>query len=285
MKLVLVRLLLIVAAAGLVSSVGCGAADKGKGEDELSFGRPLASIIQPPPDSPQPADPGKPGVWEKAPGLEPAGRLLVIGAEEDSDLAPLLLVPSRWGVSPEIRDQARRLAAAGFLVVVPDLFDGVEPRHRLAVEELQQGVAEERALALIDAAARRVRSDPRTSAEKVAIFGSAVGGYWAYAWARQRPEGVAAVALDSTMLEWDPRALEGCRAPVLLLVGGASSIFHADQRRLIAEAFDGAGIEARVEAVEGAGTDLFDPLATGWSEDAQQRAFQVLIDFLKEYRE
>ncbi|MDQ7006462.1 MAG: dienelactone hydrolase family protein [Acidobacteriota bacterium] len=278
MKVGLLRLLLLVTATSLALTCGCTA----RNEDELSYGRPLASIVQPPPASPQPADKGQPGSWEKAPGVEPAGRLFVVGPEnQNASLHPLVLVPSRWGVSPEIRDQARRLAEAGFLVAVPDLFDGVEPRHRLAVEELQKGVAERRALALLDAAARRLREDPRSDDRGVALFGSAVGGYWAYTWARRHAEDVAAVALDSTLLEWTPDALAGCRAPVLLLVGGASGVFHRAQRQAIAEAFEAAGVTARVEAIEGAGTDLFDPRANGWSEDAQGRAFKVLTAFLR----
>lgn len=262
----------------LALSPGCGG---GSGEDQLSFGKPLPSVIEPVPAQPAVADEGKPGTWEAIPGVEPPARMLLVSPTGETGSAGVVLVPSKWGLNPETRDFARRLAAAGLAIAAPDIYEGVVPQYRLGLEDLQQGVSLPRAEELIGGALARLKSSPRMEGRPLAAVGTGVGGFWAYAFAKDHPEQLDGVVMDSTTLDWDPEALRGVTGKVLLLAGSANSAFSPEILDQIREEFEQAGVDAEVRPIAGAGTDLFNPRATGYSELLAATALEETLDFLK----
>lgn len=256
---------------------GCGGQG---GEDQLSFGKPLPPVIEPVPEQPVPADEGEPGVWESIPGVEPPARLFFVAPEGETGIGGVVLVPSKWGLSPEARDFARRLAAAGFVVAAPDIYEGLVPQYRLGLEDLQLGVSLPRAEELIGGALERLKSTPRLKGRAMAAVGTGVGGSWAFAFAKDHPGELDGVALDSTILDRHPESLRGVEGEVLLLVGSANMAFPPDDLDQIREAFAQVGVDAEVRIIAGAGTDLFNPRAIGYSEQLAETALRELIDFL-----
>ncbi|MBP7147036.1 MAG: dienelactone hydrolase family protein [Acidobacteria bacterium] len=260
--------------AAAVLGAGCQGGQPG-GENPV---RPLPPVIEPVPDQPQPADEGQPGRWEKLDGVQPAARAFVVAPEGRSGPLPgVVLVPSQWGVNPDVRELARRLAGDGLVVVVPDMYDGVIATSRLSARELTAGVAAARAGELLAGAVAHLRRHPLVGERPVGAVGLGPGGRWLASWAAPDAR-LGAIAFDSTALDGDQWArVAALRAPALLLVGKENSALDAARREEYRRAAGGA---LEVSEIEGAGNDLLDPRVQGFQEAARDRAVLVLRDFL-----
>lgn len=111
------------------------------------------------------------------------------------------LLPPLRGITPFVKDIARRLARNRYAVLVPDLTRGAHPGPDAAFDDLiaaQQGVSVRRALADIDDALAFAFNDPAGWARegKVGVIGIDTGGSFAitYAAHRQRLVGALCVA-------------------------------------------------------------------------------------------
>ncbi len=239
----------------------------------------LPPVLAPIPESPITADEGKPGRLQKLANVEPATRVFVVEPETEGPATAVLLVHSIWGLDLETRSVARDLAASGFVVAAPDLFDGLEPSSRLVTNELLKANNPARTLAILDAALDLLVKSPRSKGQKIVMVGLAVGGQWAMPWL-DTDRGLAAVALDSSALMSTPPC-RGFKGPMLLLSGAESMSFQPAVLEKIVRTYADAGVTVRTQPIEGAGTDLFDAQARGFSAVARSEALAKLLEFLR----
>ncbi len=260
---ILVTLLLLMA--------GCGT-----GQQERYSEEELAPLIEAPPASPTVVDEGKPGVMLTVEGTTPAGRAFFVDQSSDSVEGAVILVHGSWGLDSEFRDVARTLAGDKFLVLAPDLLEGIVPSARLAVSELQAGIREERARAMIQAGIAQLRADPRLKNGKIAILASGPLGTHAYSAARHEPD-LTVLALDTCRLPWDKTWLAGVSAPVLFFVGEENRGFSTKVKDTVLSAFKAAEIPLEIVEIPGAGTELLDPHAPGYSRLLRDQALEDFV--------
>ncbi len=104
----------------------------------------------------------------------------------------LLVIQEFWGLVPHIKDVADRFAAAGFVALAPDLYEGVTYDHP---DEARRRVMElnvDRAADDLSGAVDLLLEHERTRGPAVGVVGFCLGGGLAVFLASQRPE-VAAV--------------------------------------------------------------------------------------------
>ncbi len=270
--LVIVVLLVL----GSLALAGCSA-PTAPPEEALDAGLP--SIIEPMPAAPTPADEGKPGAWEPLPGIEPAGRMFVVAPEGEGPVKPLVLIHGAWGLDESARGLARDLAAAGYTVAAPDLYDGVVSTSRLTKDELLQGIGGDRALAMVRAAATRVREASGGAAARVAIVTMHAGAPIAMR-AVSEEDSYAGLVIDSFLPQGEQAPAAALRCPAVLLIGeNDGSLTPAVREEILAD-FEGLGSPLEIVTIVAAGTDLFDREAMGFSDVAYPEAIEATRAFL-----
>jgi carboxymethylenebutenolidase len=124
----------------------------------------------------------------------------------------VVLIQEYWGVNDHIRSLASRLAAAGFLVIAPDLYEGKTTKSADEAGKLMQSLDWAKAIAFIDGAAKYALAHPRSNG-KVGVIGFCMGGALALASAARLSEFAAVVPFYGVPpLEQTP--WEKLRAPV-----------------------------------------------------------------------
>lgn len=103
----------------------------------------------------------------------------------------LVVVQEYWGVNDHVRSLVDRFAAAGFLALAPDLYQGTVTKNPDEAMKLMVGLDRDRALRDIAGAVELLRSHPRCNG-KVGITGFCMGGAYSFSAACAVP-GLSAV--------------------------------------------------------------------------------------------
>ena len=213
-------------------------------------------------------------------------------AVPDSGRGPgILLLHEIFGIADFAKGKARDLAAAGYVVLVPDIFWRVHPGFLApdTEEGVQQGMAmanrffsevsDEQRTADLVASLRHLRGLPEVGDRKVAAMGYCLGGTLSY---------LVAVAGDpdalvsyygsgvSGMLD----AADAITCPSLFHFGGADPFISMDAIGQVQQRFAGRA-DAEVVVHEGAGhafENSFHPMF--WNPDATAASWRHTLEFL-----
>lgn len=107
----------------------------------------------------------------------------------------VLVLHAWWGLTPVFRDVCDRLAAAGFVALAPDLYQGATTASIDEAEGLAGTVEEGVASATMVPALALLRDHPAVRGAGLGVVGFSLGAYWALWLADQRPTDLAAVVL------------------------------------------------------------------------------------------
>ena len=103
---------------------------------------------------------------------------------------PVLLLHAWWGLNPMIKQLADRLAADGFTVLAPDLFEG-KVLTTIADAQANSQVADGRSAeikALAAAGLGELLVRPESRGESIAVVAVSFGAWYASLMAKERPE-------------------------------------------------------------------------------------------------
>ncbi|HZU80756.1 MAG TPA: dienelactone hydrolase family protein [Acidimicrobiales bacterium] len=161
-------------------------------------------------------------------------------AEPDGDgtVPAVLVLHELFGLTPEMRGHADRLAAAGYLALAPDLYSwGARPRCIAAtMAAMARGRGE--ALGVLDAT-RQWLADHARSTGAVGVVGFCMGGGLALVHAPKGGYGAAAPNYGHVPPHAE-QALEGI-CPVVASFGGRDPMLRGHAARL-EQALDGLGV-------------------------------------------
>lgn len=93
----------------------------------------------------------------------------------------LLVLHSWWGLNPWLRDFCRRLAAEGYTVLAPDMFDGVQPVTEAEGQAVLAGVDPDELSGLVMSSAQTLRAVSNDSTKPIGVIGFSMGaslGMW-----------------------------------------------------------------------------------------------------------
>jgi len=112
----------------------------------------------------------------------------------------VVLIQEWWGLVPHICDVADRLAAEGFTVLAPDLYNGESSTEPDEAGKLMMGLNLQHAAKDMSGAVDFLQE--KTGRTKVGVVGFCMGGGLTLALACQRPDAVAAAAPFYGVIPW-----------------------------------------------------------------------------------
>ncbi|HZE41805.1 MAG TPA: dienelactone hydrolase family protein [Stackebrandtia sp.] len=198
-----------------------------------------------------------------------------------------------FGVTPYIQRMAERVAAAGYVAIVPDFYHRFGEGIVLSTDERERGLelagslSRQQALADVTAALEFLAESPYSTGE-AAMLGFSFGGHIAYL-AATRLDLRAAVAFYPGWLTSDGIALsrpeptvessKEISGRVLVLVGEDDHVIDAVQRRVIADQLGDRGeVVVYPDAPHGFACDDRETFHETSDKDAWDRVWRLLGD-------
>ena len=226
-----------------------------------------------------------------------AGETVLQGFVAWDDATPakrpgVLVVHEWWGHNEHARNQAKRLAEAGYVGFALDMFG----KGKLAShpQDAQAFVAEAMkdpavARARFDAALAQLKADPHVNPEKVGAIGYCFGGAVVLAMARAGADLDAVGVFHGPLAAQAPAQKGAVKARVLVQEGAADPMIPASQIADFKKEMDAAGVTYKVVTYPGAKHGFTNPDAgsfgmdgLAYDKDADQKSWAVLVDWLRE---
>lgn len=195
-------------------------------------------------------------------------------AGDETAPGAVLILHEWWGVMPHNRQWADRLAEAGHLSLVVDLYDGRvtdDPEQAAQwMREIDQAAADRKLIAAIEFLSEQGR--------RLAVYGCSFGGKQAMQASLLRPQQVSATALAYCRLETDAARLSALQGPVLAIYAQQERNWPQKQ-----EDFESA-MQAAGKLTEAVGYEaahgFSNPTSPRYDREADAASWQVLLDFL-----
>lgn len=198
-----------------------------------------------------------------------------------SGLPGVVLIQEWWGLNEHIQDVTRRLAADGFVVLAPDLYDGVvvtEPDEaRKLVMELDMATA----VAEIQAAVDHLAGRQDVSGEKYGAVGFCMGGRLVLRTALEEERLGAVIPFYGTPLT--PEEAAQVNGAVLGLYGAEDQGIPVADVQAMGAAFSEAGIPNEIQIYEGAGHAFLNDTRESYDPAASEDAWQRMLGWLRTY--
>jgi carboxymethylenebutenolidase len=170
----------------------------------------------------------------------------------------IIVVHGDHGLNDWTKEQARKLAALGYVVLAVDLYRGELAQNSEDAHELMRGLPDDRALRDLRAAFTYLSARPDVRATKIGVLGWNMGGWYALQLAIHEPRLAACVVNDSA-LPTDRADIARIRAPVLGNFGADDRGIPATALRAFQNELQSAGESADFKSYPGAGDDFDDP--------------------------
>ncbi len=196
----------------------------------------------------------------------------------------IVLIQEWWGIEPHIRQLAQRLAAAGFVVAVPDLYHGkiaTEPDEAQKMIMMIRGNVERAAKEIIGAL-ETVKVMPNVEPKKLGLMGFCVGGFMTYYVASRYPDLGAVVPFYGAGYDPTPEEVAKVNAPVLAFYGSRDQSVPLEQIRKIERMYKDAGKDITVKVYD-AGHAFINPDHGMGNEKAAAEAWPLAVNFLKQH--
>lgn len=204
----------------------------------------------------------------------------------------VLVIHEWWGHNQHARNQAERLAKAGYVAFALDMFGkGKVTTHPVDAKGFVAEATSDpaRLRARFDAALAVLKQDPNVDPEKIAVVGYCFGGTVALSMARAGADVDAVIALHAGLKLSVPAEPGKIKARILVLTGGADPMVPSEQVQAFEQEMRAAGAKVEVvtypEAKHGFTNPDADKVgipALGYDAKADQESWTKLAGLLKE---
>ena len=194
-------------------------------------------------------------------------------------LPAIVVVHDWWGLNENALNDARRLAAEGYMVLAIDLYDGEVVSNVTSARAKMISVVEhpKNVESNLHQALEFVRI---AGAPQVATLGWGLGGRWALDAAVMFPDQVDAAVLYYGQVSDDEDRLAGVDGPVLGIFGDRDRGIKIDTVRRFEAAMQRLRKDLTLVVYEGVGHGFADPARTNYRSDITEDAWQRTTDFL-----
>jgi carboxymethylenebutenolidase len=226
------------------------------------------------PRAQQPGEPeGRPG-WREIEFGTPFSAYMAFPREPA--IGAVLLVHPWWGANPFMTRLADRLAANGFLVSLPDYYEGKMARTEAAAESLRDALDDGAAQRCVEAALRHLAGHGEG---KVAVVGLSLGCMFALQAAASAPELVNAMVL---FYGTGPGDFSRLTAPVLGHFASDDPFEPQDEVEALRTALEAGGAKVDLHIYPGAGHWFFESDREGFFDQrAAELAWERTLGFLR----
>ncbi len=194
------------------------------------------------------------------------------------------------GIRPALQDMASRLAAAGYYVLLPNLYYRSGPWTPLNVEKdrdkmsvLFKALDHEKVASDTDAGLTFLDTAPQAKASRMGCHGYCMGGGFALAAAGHHPDRVAAAAsfhgarLVTDAPDSPHRLLPKVKARLYFGVAGIDPFLAPDETRDLKAALDTAGTRYTLDMYEGVQHGFAVPGLPSYDKAASERHWENLL--------
>ena len=204
----------------------------------------------------------------------------------------ILVIHEWWGHNQHARDQALRLAKAGYVAFALDMYGkGKLATHPGDATAFMEAVMKDQAIlvARFDAALEILKKQPQVNPEKIGAFGYCFGGAVALIRARAGENLRAVVTFHGNLSAGAGTAQKGkVKAKILVLTGGADPFVPKEQVDAFKKEMKDAGAKVDVVSYPGAKHSFTNPDAGKAGMDAMvydagvdKKSFDAAIKFIK----
>lgn len=192
----------------------------------------------------------------------------------------LVLVHEYFGLVDWSKEQARKFAAEGYVVLAVDLFRGKTTTDPDTAHEFSMGLPRDRALRDLEGAFQYLASRPDVNGDKIGSVGWCMGGGYSLRLAVSEPR-LAACIVNYGPMPTDPAALAAIHAPVLGNFGADDAGITPDAVHKFESAMKDLGKSIDVKIYAGAGHQFQNPnVKTAYRAEASTDAWQRMVEFL-----
>jgi carboxymethylenebutenolidase len=203
--------------------------------------------------------------------------------DDDAQHPGVVLIQEWWGIEPHVRGLAQKLATAGFVVAVPDLYHGrvaTEPNDAMKmVMLLRQNI--DRASREIIGALETLKAMPGVEPKKPGLIGFCVGGTLTYIVAARYADLGAIVPFYAGGYDPTPEEVAQVSAPVLAIYGRHDQSIPLTQVEKIEGLYRDAGKEIDVRIYD-AGHAFINPDHGSGDPQAAADAWPRAVKFLRD---
>lgn len=196
----------------------------------------------------------------------------------------VVVIQEWWGLVPHIKDVADRFAAAGFVALAPDLYDGQETTEPDEAGKIMMNMELERAATHMMGAVDFLVGHDSTTSDRIGAVGFCMGGGLVLWLSTLKPEVVACVPFYGA-IPWDSMQPDYAASNAAYLGHYAENDGWATQEgaRNLEQHLMGLGKDVNFHFYEGTDHAFFnDDRPEVYDEAASQVAWQRTIDFFRD---
>src|SRR5438034_1038219 len=204
----------------------------------------------------------------------------------------VLVVHEWWGHNEHARNQARRLAEAGYVGFALDMFGkGKVTTHPQDAQAFVSELTKDPAVvaARFNAALEQLKRDPHVDPQRIAAIGYCFGGAVVLDMARAGADLTAVVTFHGALATKTPAQPGKVKARVLVLAGGADPFVPPEQVEAFRQEMRAAGAQFEVVTFPGAKHGFTNPDAgkfgmdaLAYNADADRESWAALLKLFKD---
>lgn len=204
----------------------------------------------------------------------------------------VLVVHEWWGHNEHARNQAKRLAEAGYVGFALDMYGkGKVATHPAEATAFMAEATKDPAVvaARFNAALEQLKQDPHVDQGKIAAIGYCFGGAVVLGRARAGADLAAVVSFHGSLGSKNPVERGKVTARVLVLTGAADPFIPPDQVAAFTKEMEAAGATFQVVSYPGAKHSFTNPAADkagmealAYNAEADQKSWAAMLELFKE---
>lgn len=191
----------------------------------------------------------------------------------------VLVVHEWWGLNQHARNQARRLAEAGYVGFALDMYgNGKVTTHPQDAQAFVAEATKDPAVlaARFNAALAELKRDPHVDTTRIAAIGYCFGGAVVLGMARSGADLAAVVTFHGALATQAPAQPGKVKARILVLAGGADPFVPPEQVEAFKKEMQAAGARFEVVSYPGAKHGFTNPDAASYG--MEQLAYDAAAD-------
>ncbi|MBL8223715.1 MAG: dienelactone hydrolase family protein [Chromatiales bacterium] len=196
-------------------------------------------------------------------------------------LPALIVIHEWWGLNDNVRDEAKRLAGEGYVVLAVDLYQGATADAPPAAMKLSRGLTENPGPAEDNLKQAYAYLTKELKAPRIGTIGWCLGGRWSFRTALLFPEEVDAAVIYYGSVKADDAEVARLKMPVLGLFGGKDRVVPMPMVDAFREQAARLGRDVTIQVYPEADHAFANPSGTAYDAPAAEDAWARTTAFLE----
>lgn len=198
-------------------------------------------------------------------------------------LPGLIVIHEWWGLNDNVREEAGRLAAEGYVVLAVDLYGGKTATQPPEAMQLSRQLTASPAPAEENLRAAYAYLDTVEKAPRIGTIGWCLGGRWSLRTALLLPDQVDATVIYYGTVKADEAELARLQMPILGLFASQDRVVPAPTVMAFEATMKRLGKDVDIRMYEGADHAFANPSGTAYEPRAAEDAWRLTTAFLREH--